>query len=179
MSSTPLTLRQNSVYVAYPNKAQSAINKAKLEPQSMSLLNPAPDSFDLQLDNMFVSHSSMKAKLDPFTGDLRLPDSDEAFVRINVPAIEAANGSIAHIEQRVQIANMDQFNAYTRKVLLSEEYSIYLKGKGGLKYGSLPKTTVKYNKKITMKGKPDCRRLIATSLLADIPCFSASACYSN
>ncbi|EXJ91011.1 hypothetical protein A1O1_04118 [Capronia coronata CBS 617.96] len=141
-----------SVYVAYPHKAQDAINKAKLEPQSMSLLNPAPDSFDLQLDNMFISHSSMKAGLDPFTADLRLPDSDDAFVRINVPAIEATNGSVAHINQRVRIANMDQFNQYVKKVLLSDTFSIYLKGKGGLKYGSLPKTTVKYNKKITIQG---------------------------
>ncbi|EHY60036.1 hypothetical protein HRR83_006394 [Exophiala dermatitidis] len=140
------------VYVGYPNKAQSAINKAKLEPQSMALLNPAPDSFDLQLDNMFISHSGMSAHLDKFTGDLRLPDSDKAFCRINVPSITAANGSIAHIEQRVQIADHDQFNEYAKTVLLSDEYSIYLKGKGGFKYGSLPKTNVKYNKKITMKG---------------------------
>lgn len=120
----------------------------------MALLNPAPDSFDLQLDNMFISHSGMSAHLDKFTGDLRLPDSDKAFCRINVPSITAANGSIAHIEQRVQIADHDQFNEYAKTVLLSDEYSIYLKGKGGFKYGSLPKTNVKYNKKITMKGKP-------------------------
>jgi hypothetical protein len=140
------------VYVAYPDTAQKEINKARLEPQSMALLDPAPDSFDLQLDNMFRSNSSMHAKLDAFTGNLCLPDTDEPFVKIDVPKIAAANGSIAHISERVPVANMTEFDRYTKEVLLSEEYTIYLRGKGGLKYGSLPKTTVKYNKKITMKG---------------------------
>ncbi|EXJ92747.1 hypothetical protein A1O3_01299 [Capronia epimyces CBS 606.96] len=150
------------VYVAYPNKAQKQINKAQLVPQSMSLLDPAPDSFDLQLDDMFQSKSSMTARLDAFTADLQLPGAHVPFVRIDVPAIKAANGSVAHVHQRVQIANTDQFDQYTKTVLLSDEYSIYLKGKGGLKYGSLPKTTVKYNKKITIKGLNGLKGLTLT-----------------
>ncbi|KIX10625.1 uncharacterized protein Z518_01709 [Rhinocladiella mackenziei CBS 650.93] len=140
------------VYVAYPHAAQSAIDKSALEVTSMSLLNPAPNSLDLELDSLFLSNSSLQAKLDAFEADLCLEDSTTPFVQISVPAIKAANGSQIHISQGVQIEHNNEFFKYAETTLLSEEYSIYLKGKGGLKYGKLPKTTVDYNKKIMMKG---------------------------
>jgi len=140
------------VYVAYPNKAQSTINKSKLEVTSQSLLNPAPDAYDLQLNSVFLSNSSLHAQLDAFQADLCLEGSDVPFAQLSVPAVKAANGSETHVSQRIQIHNTDEFNEYAKTSLLSKEYTIYLKGKGGLKYGGLHKTTVKYNEKITMQG---------------------------
>lgn len=104
------------------------------------------------MNSVFLSNSSLHAQLDAFDADLCLEDSDTPFAQLSVPAIKAANGTETHIDQRVHINNTEQFNEYAKTSLLSEEYTIYLKGKGGLKYGGLQKTTVKYNEKITMKG---------------------------
>ena len=111
----------------------------------MAILQPAPNAFNLELSNMFLSNSSLKSHLDPFLGSFSLTESSPPFVKFPVPAIEASNGSQAHIAERVQIADLDEWNKYTKEVLLSDEYAIYLKGKGGLKYGKLPKTTVTYD----------------------------------
>ena len=130
---------QARVYVAYPHQAQSTISKSQLVATSMAILNPAPTSFNLELSDMFLTNSSLKSHLDPFLASLSLTESSPAFVKFQVPAIEASNGSQTHIAQRVQIANLDEWDKYSEAVLASEEYNIYLKGRGGLKYGSLPK----------------------------------------
>ena len=151
------------VYVAYPHKAQDAINNSRLVATQMAILNPAPNSFDLQLSDMFLTNSSLKSQLDPFLASFSLTESSPAFVKFQVPAIEAQNGSEAHIADRVDIANMDEWDKYTQVVLGSEEYSIYLKGRGGLKFGSLPKTTVNYDKKVTVKGMAPLRTFCSFS----------------
>ncbi|KAK5459886.1 hypothetical protein LTS15_004015 [Exophiala xenobiotica] len=140
------------VFVAYPHLAQSAINKSTLMVTSQSFLNPAPDAVDLDLNSVFLSNSSLHAKLYAFEADLCLENSDTPFAQLSIPATEAANGTKARVVQRVPIKNKDQFFAYAKTQILSEEYVVYLKGKGDLKYGKLQKTNVKYNDKITMKG---------------------------
>ena len=132
--------------------AQSDVNKSIINITEMSILKPAPDSFDLDMTSVLTSKSKYHPQLDAFTGSLYLEDSDVALAQIEVPPVKANNGSESHITQRVQIANMDQYTQYTKTVLHSEEYTISLKGRGGLEQGSLPKTTVDYNQRITMKG---------------------------
>ena len=105
------------------------------------------------MDTMFISGSKYHPELDAFEGSLYLEGRDDAFASFQVPALKAHNGSIAHVDQEIQITNMEEFTRYTSTALASKEYSVHLKGKGGLKLGSLPKTTVHYNKKITVAGK--------------------------
>ncbi|KAI1611814.1 hypothetical protein EDD37DRAFT_465490 [Exophiala viscosa] len=140
------------VFVAYPHIAQSEINKSRLVVTSQSLLNPAPDAFDLQLNSVFLSNSSLHAQLDAFKADLCLEGSDVPFAQLSIPALKAANGTEENVSQRVQIQNKQQFYDYAKTSLLSDEYVVYIKGKGGLKYGKLQKTTVNYNEKIVLKG---------------------------
>lgn len=114
----------------------------------------------MDLDSIFLSNSSRHANLDAFEADLCLEDSDIPFAQLSIPAIKAANGTHEHVSQTVQIKNKDQFYDYAQTQLLSEEYTVYLKGKGGLKLGGLPKTTVKYNDKIVLKGTSSPEQLI-------------------
>ena len=122
---------------------------------SQSVLAPAPDSFDVEQTAVFLTNSSLTARLDPWTGDFCLQESCEnPFVQLQLPAAQAANGTEVQVKQRAKIANMTEFNEYTRLTLMSDTFNVYLKGKGGLKYGSLPKTTVNYNKKVALQGLP-------------------------
>jgi Protein of unknown function (DUF3712) len=116
-------------------------------------LNPAPNALDLELDSLFISKSKYHPNLDAFNATLSLKGRDEPFVSFEIPAIKARNGTEAQVKQRVQITNMDEFTRYTETVLGSKEYTVELKGKGKLKLGSLPKTTVDYDQEVTQKGK--------------------------
>lgn len=119
----------------------------------MSLSDPAPDSFTLELDSVLSTKSKYHPTLAAFNGSLHLKDSDPAFAYLNIPEVKAQNGTESHIDQRVQIADMTEYTKYVMTVLGTTQYSIFLKGRGRIQQGDLPKTSVNYNNEISMKGK--------------------------
>lgn len=120
---------------------------------SQAILAPAPNAFDLHLTAVFLSNASTSAHLHEWTAHLCLDkDSDISFAQLQVPASQASDRTEVHINQRTRIANPTEFVKYTTLALASREYSIYLKGKGGLDRAGLPTTTVSYSKEIRMKG---------------------------
>ena len=148
-----LTLQR--LYVAFPNKAQDAINDAELIVTSQDVLSPSPSSFYLDQTVIFLSRNDETVSLDAWKGSLCLErDCKYPFAEIEVPKSEAKNGTEIQINpsRLTKIGNMTEFYKYTQLALGSEEYSIYLKGKGRLHKGAWPATTVDYNKNLTMKG---------------------------
>ena len=72
---------------------------------------------------------------------------------IEIPAVKAQDGAVTTIKgQHITITGIEGFTKYTAAVLGMETVTILLQGKTGLKEGSLPKTTVNYNKTVTMTG---------------------------
>ncbi|KIW70686.1 hypothetical protein PV04_02931 [Phialophora macrospora] len=141
------------LYVAFPNKAQDAINRAELIVTSQSILSPSMNSFYLEQATVFATNSSDSASLDQWEGILCLaPECLYPFARIPVPSAQAENGTQIQISNVTEIINMAPFNNYTRLALESDRYSIYLQGSGKLHKGAWPATTVAYNKNITMRG---------------------------
>jgi hypothetical protein len=119
----------------------------------MALLNPTPDSFDLNLVSVLGSKSSFHPQLDAFNASVYLPGSSAPIMYIQIPAVKAQDGAVTTIEgQHITIADIEGFTKYTAAVLGLETVTLLLRGKTGLKEGSLPKTTVDYNKTITMNG---------------------------
>lgn len=140
------------IYVAYPKIARDSINDSTIELTKMEILQPRAQSVDLVFNQTFHTDSSRKAKLDAFKADLYINDEENSFASIEVPAVEGKNGATSYLEQTVNITDLSEFTKYVATVLSSEEYSLRLKGKGGLKLGSLPSTTVNYDKDIKLKG---------------------------
>ena len=119
----------------------------------MALLNPTPDSFDLDLVSVLGSKSSFHPQLDAFNASVYLPGSPAPIMSIEIPAVKARNGAVTTIKgQHITIANLEGFTKYTAAVLGMETVTLLLQGRTGLKEGSLPKTTVDYNKTVTMTG---------------------------
>jgi hypothetical protein len=106
----------------------------------------------LDLYTVLLSDSSQEPTLYAFDASLYLGDSDKAFSGFTVPETAGSNGTIAHVKQRVLIGDVDQFTQYTITVLQNETYVLHLKGKGDLKLGGLPKTSVNYDKTIEQSG---------------------------
>lgn len=152
LSAVVLVIVLPIVYVGYPRLAQKEVDKSVLNITSMSLSDPAPDSFTLELDSVLSTKSKYHPTLAAFNGSLHLKDSDPAFAYLNIPEVKAQNGTESHIDQRVQIADMTEYTKYVMTVLGTTQYSIFLKGRGRIQQGDLPKTSVNYNNEISMKG---------------------------
>ena len=142
-----------SVFVGFPHFAQAAVNSSTINITSMALLNPTPDSFDLNLVSVLGSKSSFHPQLDAFNASVFLPGSSAPIMSIEIPAVKAQDGAVTTVKgQHINIADLEGFTKYTAAVLGMETVTLLLQGKIGLKEGSLPKTTVDYNKTITMTG---------------------------
>lgn len=157
MSVCPLlpgfVLTKRSIYVAYPKMAQSAVKDSELRATKESILNPAPDAFDLELTSELVAHSKYHPTLYAFEASLYLEGSDVPFASFTTPEMKATNGAVSNVQQRVQIQNQTEFTRYAGVTMASETYTVYLRGNGGLKQGGLPKTSVDYNQKIELNGR--------------------------
>jgi hypothetical protein len=157
-----LTRVRHSIYVGYPNIARNGIASSKLVPTSESFTNPTPDSFDLELDTVLETDSSFHPKLSAFNGSLYLEGGVAPFAYINVPALTAKNGTVAHVQQRVTIPDQTQFQNYCITALTSESYTLRLKGKGNLKQGALQTNSVNYDQPVESKGEHDWNDITTT-----------------
>ena len=140
------------VYVGFPHIAQDQINKSGLNSTAMSIMNPKPDSFDLGLTSVLVTHSQYHPQLDAFNGSLFLEGSDTPFISFPVPATPGDNGAVSHVNMTVPIMHPDEWAEYTRVTLVNETVNLRLRGRGGLQEGSLPHTDVNYNTKVVVNG---------------------------
>lgn len=104
------------------------------------------------IDSTQSSDSKNHADLYAFNASLYLPDSDTAFVSFETPALKSSSATKVHIDQRVPLENPEEFVKYCLATFGSKTYSYSLQGKGGLKLGGLPKTTVKYNQVVHLAG---------------------------
>lgn len=122
----------------------------------MTIQNPSPDSVELAFTQVLRSNSSFHPTLYPFNASFYILDneSNPPFASIQTPEIKASDGLETNIEpQEVNITHPEEFTRYVLLALASEEFTIALRGDGDLKQGALPKTSVRYDQNITLKGK--------------------------
>ncbi|EER29402.1 hypothetical protein D8B26_008116 [Coccidioides posadasii str. Silveira] len=140
------------IYVGYPNIAQRDVNRSTLEITEMEITDPAPESFHIRLTQVIGSKSKYHPILDAFNADVSLPDNEQPFLKLDVPSVKAVDGAVAKIDQDVSLPNADAFAAFSLAVMKQEDVSMIIHGRTGLREGSLPKTTVNYDKTVTLKG---------------------------
>ncbi|KAJ5390826.1 uncharacterized protein N7496_001894 [Penicillium cataractarum] len=140
------------VYVAYPKIAQSQVNDSTLNVTSMVIADPTPDSFHLTQTQVIGSHSSYHPKIYSFLASVSLLGAASAFTSVQVPEVQSKDGAEVNVDQVVDLSNADAFGDFAQAVMLNEEVEMNIYGRPGLKEGGLPKTTVTYNKTVTMKG---------------------------
>lgn len=138
--------------MAYPKIAQGDVNDSTLNITSMVISNPTPDSFNLMQTQVIGTHSSFHPKIYAFEAAVSLVGAAVPFATVNVPSVQSKDGAELVVEQTVDLSSASAFGGYATAVMLNEEVSLNIYGKPGLKEGGLPKTTVTYNKTVSMKG---------------------------
>ncbi|KAJ5780341.1 hypothetical protein N7457_005501 [Penicillium paradoxum] len=140
------------VYVGYPRIAQDAVNDSTLEIKEMIVSDPTPESIQLEQFQIIGTDSPFHPKIYEFDAEVSLSGASTPFGTVVVPAVKSKDGAEVHVEQKLDLTDVDAFGEYNKAVMLNEEFSMNVYGKPGLKQGALPKTTVTYNKTVTMKG---------------------------
>merc|ERR1712080_22524 len=165
------------VYVGYPVLAQRTINRSAITLNSYAIRHPTPSSFDLGIDYTILSNSSNHANLDSYNASLYLPASETSLVTFEVPAVKSGKATDVSIDQNFTINHPEEFVKFCMVALGSDTYDLNVRGKGGLKLGSLPRTSVKYNKTVQSKGLNKLMGFNITrfSLLQDTGPFNANA----
>lgn len=139
--------------MAYPKIAQSDVNDSTLNITSMTIADPTPTSFHLIQNQVLGSHSAFHPKIYSFLASVSLLGAAQAFTTVQVPEVKAKDGAAIDVDQIADLSNAGAFGDFAQAVMLNEEVSLNIYGKPVLQQGSLPKTTVTYNKTVTMKGK--------------------------
>ncbi|KAK2733936.1 hypothetical protein FQN57_001919 [Myotisia sp. PD_48] len=140
------------IYVAYPKAAQKSVNESTLDITELQITEPAPESLHLKIRQVIGSHSKYHPVLDAFNATVTLYGETEPFTFLNAPQVKAEDGAESMVDQPVHLDNIPAFTNYAKAVMHNEEIKLIVAGETGLKQGSLPKTTVTYNKTVTMKG---------------------------
>lgn len=135
--------------------AQSNMDSARIEITFQEVSSPTPNSFHLKQEIIIYSDSSYHPQLDAFRVALFLEDTlpnIKPFAYLDIPPTKATAKSIVLVDQDAKIADMDQWIAYNKRVLLSEEFRVAIRGRVGLHEMNFPATMVDFNKVATMKG---------------------------
>ncbi|KAL9584810.1 MAG: hypothetical protein Q9212_001893 [Teloschistes hypoglaucus] len=141
------------VYVAFPRISQNGVNDSTIEIQSLTLSNPAPNSFHLEQTAKLTNPSKYHPNLERFNASLAVGSSpDKPYAYVELPAVHATKETTTHVDQELQITDMDAFINYNTQLLTKESVDLVVKGRTKLHEMRLPTTTVDYHKTITMRG---------------------------
>lgn len=119
----------------------------------MVISDPTPDSFRLKQSQMVYTDSAFHPKIYAFDAAVSLLGSAVPFTTVRVPTVKSKDGAGVEVAQVVELSDVDAFADYAKAVMMNKEVSLNIYGRPLLQEGKLPKTTVTYNKTVTMKGK--------------------------
>lgn len=139
------------IYVAIPKKAQHEINASTLEVTSQEVTDPTEEGVHLKLESVIRSGSSYHPTVDAFSAALSL-EGQKAFTYIDIPEAKSEAETRITVDQAVKFTTIDAFSEYTKTVLGSEKFNVYLDGKTKVHLSGLPAMDVNYNKVVEMKG---------------------------
>jgi hypothetical protein len=150
-----LTLPPFRILVAVPKIAQSKINEAKLEIQSVRILNTESDAYLMKIDSSITTDGKIHAKVDPFEADMYLEDwpAHVAFATVKMPETNSNKHQVVNVSQQVTITNMEEFTRFNVWFHNNETVRVTVYGKTKVKPSGLTrKYGVTFKKTLELKG---------------------------
>lgn len=139
--------------MGYPKIAQNDVNDATLEVTDLALLSPTPNSVHANQTQILGNKAIYHPNLDAFNATILMVGGLAPIASALVPATIANDGQIINIDTELNLTNADAMAQFSTAVLKNEQFQLNFAGYTGLKEGVLPKTTVDFNKTVTMKGE--------------------------
>ncbi|KAH7197368.1 uncharacterized protein B0J16DRAFT_17859 [Fusarium flagelliforme] len=143
------------ILVAVPKIAQSKINEAELEIQSVQILETEPDAYLMKIDSSITTDGKIHASVDPFEAEMYLEDwpAHVPFAIVNMPETNSNKHQVVNVTQNVKIADMEEFTRFNVWFHNNETLRVTVNGKTKVKPSGLPrKYDVTFKKTIELKG---------------------------
>ncbi|KAF5661003.1 hypothetical protein FHETE_8668 [Fusarium heterosporum] len=143
------------ILVAVPKIAQSKINEAELEIQSVQILETEENAYLMKIDSSITTDGSIHAKVDPFEAEMYLEDwpAHAAFATVNMPETNSDKHQVVNVTQNVKITDMDEFTRFNVWFHNNKTLRVTVNGKTKVKPKGLPrKYGVTFKKTLELKG---------------------------
>ncbi|KAF5248469.1 hypothetical protein FANTH_5870 [Fusarium anthophilum] len=143
------------ILVAVPKIAQSKINEAKLEIQSVRILNAESDAYLMEIDSSITTDGKIHANVDPFEADMYLEDwpAHAAFATVKMPETNSNKHQVVNVSQQVTITDMEEFTRFNVWFHNNETVRVTVYGKTKVKPSGLTrKYGVTFKKTLELKG---------------------------
>ena len=141
----------HSVYAAFPHIAQQGVDASTIEITSLMALDPTPTSFHFIQDSLSHSYNTYHPWLDPFNASLSLAGS-APYCMVVLPGTSSGDSVPAHIDQIVQVTDLEGFTDYNAALLNSESIQARVNGSTWLYEMKFPAAHVSYDKITTLTG---------------------------
>lgn len=143
-----------SLFVGFPKIAQAQVDAAQVEIHKIKITNPTPTSFHIVQQGFSNSDSSFHPYLDPFDVSLSIAGAASSYAKITLPGLTSDSHVPVHIDQDVQILDVQAYADYNVKVLTSMSFSQRINGTTKVHQSGLPAVSVSYDKNVTVSGMP-------------------------
>uniref|UniRef100_A0A093XC11 Uncharacterized protein n=1 Tax=Talaromyces marneffei PM1 TaxID=1077442 RepID=A0A093XC11_TALMA len=155
------------VYIGYPRIAQDAVNRSTLNITRMAFSEPTPNTIRVNQTQVLGNKAIYHPKIFEFNATITLVGSSAPLAVVVVPQSQAEDGAVIHFDTVLNLQDINAVTNFSRAVLSSEEFQLNVFGRPQLQEGPLPKTTVTFNKTITMKGFELQNMMISLTPAAD------------
>lgn len=102
-----------------------------------------------------MTKARSSSKFHPDIGSFRAAlslENQEPFAHLDIPRVKATAETDIIVTQNLDFESLERFTEYTKTVMASEEFDVYMDGKTEIHLSGLQPIDVDYNKKIRMKG---------------------------
>ena len=138
-----------------PKIAQSKIDDAKLNIESIIISNVEAESYNMAVDSTITTDGKIHAEIDGFTGVMYLEDNKphEPFASIDFPDTTSAKLTRVKVSQAVEVTNMEAFTTFNTWLLANETLKLTIEGDTKVKVKGLSKKYgVTFKKTVDLKG---------------------------
>lgn len=161
----PHSNNSQSIYVGYPNIAQSDIKSTSVTVDGISLTDPTVNSFVFGLNSTLRPTTNYRPDLYSFNMTLALAGAASPFITVEVPQLHITKPTSLNISnQRVTIESQSAWQDFLVAAFANETYGIHSQGKPNLKLGALPTDSVTFDKTIYVPGLNGLRNITTTNI---------------
>ncbi|KAK7941029.1 uncharacterized protein PG986_013416 [Apiospora aurea] len=146
------------ILVAVPNMAQSRLDNASLDIDSIVISRAEKDSFHMAINSTILADNGVHATIRAFEGTMSLlPDNNGgaapmAFAKFQFPEVASAASVVVNVSQKVAVEDVDSLVAFNEALLAKESVRVRVEGDTQIRVAGIARDyPVTFRKEVELK----------------------------